>query len=49
MSIIEIAIIAVLTLAVFFALRRMIKMRRGGCSCGCSSCADCGRSCESKK
>ena len=47
MSIIEIAIVAVIGAAVFFALRRIVKMRKSGCSCGCSgSCTSCGRACE---
>ena len=50
MSLLEIAIVAVIALAVFFALRRVIRMRKNGCSCGCSgccgSCAACGGSCE---
>ncbi|MBQ3372107.1 MAG: FeoB-associated Cys-rich membrane protein [Oscillospiraceae bacterium] len=38
MNMVEIAIIAGLAVAVFFALRHMIKMRKSGCSCGCSGC-----------
>ena len=46
MSILEIAIIAVIALAVILALRRIVKMRRSGCSCGCSGCcAECGGAC----
>ena len=40
MSIVEIAIIAVLAAAVFFAVRRIVKMKKsGGCSCGCAGCS----------
>ena len=40
MSILEIVIIAVLAVAVFFALRRIVKTRKsGGCSCGCAGCS----------
>ena len=46
MSFLEIAIIALIALAVFFALRRVIKMRKSGCSC---CCAECSRSCACKK
>lgn len=46
MSIIEIAIVAVIAAAVFCALRRIVRMRRSGCSCGCSGCcAACGGEC----
>ena len=46
MTMIEIAIVAVIAVAVFFALRRIVIMRRSGCSCGCSGCcADCGGGC----
>ena len=54
MSVLEIAIIAVIALAVFFALRTVVRMRKsGGCSCGCSGCsgccASCGMSCEAAR
>ena len=42
MNIIEIAIIAVIAVAVFFALRHTIKMQKSGCSC---CCAECNRAC----
>ena len=42
MSIIEIAIAAVLFAAVLLALRRIVRMRKRGCSC---CCAECGREC----
>ena len=46
MSIIEIAIIAVIAIAGFFALRRIIRMRGSGCSCGCAECGrECGKRC----
>ena len=46
MSILEIAIAAVIAAAVFFALRRIVRMRKSGCSCGCSGCcASCGGGC----
>lgn len=39
MNFVELLIVAVLALAVFFALRRMIRMRKsGGCGCGCPDC-----------
>ena len=41
MSIIEIAIVAVLFAAVFLALRRIFRMRKRGCSCGCAECGGC--------
>ena len=45
--IMEILIIAVLAVAVFFALRRMIRMRKsGGCGCGC---ADCDKACTAAR
>ena len=47
MNLVEILIIAVLALAVFFALRRMIRMRKsGGCGCGC---ADCDKACPVRR
>ena len=46
MNIVEIVIVAVIALAVFFALRRVFRMRRGGCSC---CCAECGRACETAR
>ena len=46
MSIIEIVIAAVIAAAVFFALRRIVKMKKGGCSCGRSGCcASCSGGC----
>ena len=41
MSIIEIAIVAVLFAFVFLALRRIVRMRKRGCSCGCAECGGC--------
>ena len=41
MSFIEIAIIAGLAAAVFFALRHMIGRKKSGCSC-CGDCGSCG-------
>ena len=39
MNFVELLIVAVLALAVFFALRRMIRMRKsGGCGYGCADC-----------
>ena len=47
MNLVEILIIAVLAVAVFFALRRMIRMRKsGGCGCGC---ADCDKACTAAR
>lgn len=47
MNLVEILIIAVLAVAVFFALRRMIRMRKsGGCGCGC---ADCDNACTAAR
>lgn len=49
MNLVEILIIAVLAVAVFFALRRMIRMRKsGGCGCGCG-CADCDKACTAAR
>ena len=49
MNLVEILIIAVLAVAVFFALRRMIRMRKsGGCGCGCG-CADCEKACTAAR
>ena len=45
MSIIEIAIIAVIAAAVFFALRRIAKMRKSGCCCATCS-GECQMSCK---
>ncbi|MBR0041164.1 MAG: FeoB-associated Cys-rich membrane protein [Oscillospiraceae bacterium] len=46
----EIAIIAVIALAVVLALRRIVRMRGSGCSCGCSGCcAECGGACGMKR
>ena len=39
MNMIELVIIAVIALAVFFALRHIVRMRKCGCSCGCSGCS----------
>ena len=45
MNIIEIAIIAVIAVIVFFALRHIFKMRKSGCSCCCAACGgECGMS-----
>ena len=41
MSIIEIAIAAVLFAAVLLALRRIVRMRKKGCSCCCAECGGC--------
>ncbi len=38
MSLTDIAILVVIAAAVFFALRRIIRMRKSGCSCGCGKC-----------
>lgn len=38
----DIVLLIGLALAVLFALRRMHKKRKSGCSC---SCADCGKAC----
>ena len=38
MSVLEIIIVSVIGLAVFFALRRIIKMHISGCSCCCDKC-----------
>ena len=57
MSILDFLIIAVIAVAVFFAVRRIIRMRKsGGCSCGaagggCSGCcaacsAECSKTCK---
>ena len=46
MSIIEIAIVAVLFASVLLALRRIFKMRKRGCSC---CCAECGGCCETSR
>ena len=47
MNLVEILIIAVLAVAVFFALRRMIRMRKsGGYGCGC---ADCDNACTAAR
>ena len=47
MNLVEILIIAILAVAVFFALRRMIRMRKsGGCGCGC---ADCDKACSAAR
>ena len=46
MSLIEIALIAVIAIAVFFAVRRIIRMKKNGCSCGCS---ECNRACAASK
>lgn len=49
MSLIEIALIAVISLAVFFALRNILIKRKGGCSCGCAECGSvCGKSCRNE-
>ena len=45
MNLVEILIIAVLAVAVFFALRRMIRMRKSG-GCGC---ADCDKACTAAR
>ena len=51
MNIIDILIIAVIAVAVFFAVRHVVKLRKsGGCACGSSggcscSCADCNKPC----
>ena len=47
MNLVEILIIAVLAVAVFFALRRMIRMRKS-CGCGCG-CADCEKACTAAR
>lgn len=45
----DIALLLLLALAVFFALRRVIRTRRkGGCSCG-GSCDSCSCGCKEKK
>ena len=47
MNFVELLIVAVLALVVFFALRRMIRMRKnGGCGCGC---ADCDKACTAAR
>ena len=38
MNLADIVIIAGVALAVFLALRRMYRMKKSGCSCGCSEC-----------
>ncbi len=42
MRILDIVLLGLIALAVFFALRRIIKKRKSGCSCGCAACS---RSC----
>ena len=42
----DIVLIAGIVLAVVFALRRIYKMKKSGCSCGC---AECGKDCAQKK
>ena len=46
MNIADIVLIAGIVLAVLFALRRIYRMKKSGCSCGC---AECGRNCAQKK
>ena len=46
MNMIEVLLIAVIALAVFFALRHIFKKRKTGCSC---CCAECGRACETAR
>lgn len=49
MNIIEIAIIAVIAVIVFYALRHIFKMRKSGCSCCCAACGGgCGMSQKKK-
>ena len=53
MNIVDILIIAVIVVAVFFAVRHVVKLRKsggcacgssGGCSCGCAGCdKPCGK------
>ena len=52
MNIWDILLVALIALALFFALRRMYRTRKtGGCSCGASgcsgNCAACGKGCHS--
>ncbi len=53
MNTIDIVILAVLVLAVVFALRRMRAVRKKGCSCGsgdcAGNCAACRSACSHKK
>lgn len=55
MNAIDIVLLAVLAIAVAFALRRIVKMRKSGCSCcssgGCctGNCASCGASCSHRE
>ena len=53
MSFLEIVITVLIALSVFFALRRIVRMRKSGCSCGCSGCsgccAACGGGCETAR
>jgi hypothetical protein len=50
----DLVILAVLAIVVVFALRRIVKMRKNGCSCcssgcGCTgNCASCGMGCSHK-
>ena len=52
MNAVDIVLLAVLAIAVAFALRRIVKMRKSGCSCcssgcGCTgNCASCGAACS---
>jgi uncharacterized membrane protein len=53
MNLVDILIIAVIAVAVFFAVRHVVKLRKsggcacgssGGCSCGCAGCdKPCGK------
>lgn len=46
---IDIILIALIAVVLFFAVRRTIKTRRsGGCGCGCTGCTD-GTGCQAKK
>jgi len=46
---IDILLLVVLAAVLFFAVRRMVRVRRsGGCGCGCPGC-DGGANCPSKK
>lgn len=43
MNILDIVICAVLAVAVFFAIRSVVKQKKGGCCGNCSDCKNCGK------
>ena len=54
MKLVDVLTLAVLAIVVFFAIRKVIRLKKsGGCSCGTSgcngNCAHCSQSCSNKK